>query len=84
MYFAIDEESEFHQRLNPVAMAKRQIPNGYKNTTKSLTDRIKTKPVSESEDYIDIDEEYLFDEDTGLVLILSVKLLVVFLYPLGI
>ena len=63
MYFAIDEESEFHQRLNPVAMAKRQIPNGYKNTTKSLTDMIKTKPVSESEDYIDIDEEYLFDED---------------------
>lgn len=63
MYFAIDEESEFHQRLNPVAMAKRQIPNGYKNTTKSLTDRINTKPISESEDYNDIDEEYLFDED---------------------
>ena len=52
MYFAIDEESEFHQRLNPVAMAKRQIPNGYKNTTKSLTDRINTKPVSESEDVL--------------------------------
>ena len=63
MYFGLNEESEFHQRLNPVAMAKRQIPNGYKNTTKSLIDRIKTKPVSESEDYIDIDEEYLFDED---------------------
>lgn len=41
MYFAFNEENEFHQRLNPVAMAKRQIPNGYKNTTKSLIKGIK-------------------------------------------
>lgn len=66
MYFVFDDESEFHQRLNPVAMAKRQIPNGYKNTTKSLIKGIKplkqNQNISESEDY---DDDYLllFDED---------------------
>ena len=59
MYFVFDEESEFHQRLNPVAMAKRQIPNGYKNTTKSLIKGIKplkqNQNISESEDYLDED-----------------------------
>lgn len=54
MYFGLNEDSEFHQRLNPVAMAKRQIPNGYKNTTKSLIKGIKplkqNTNISESED----------------------------------
>lgn len=36
MYFVFDEESEFHQKLNPVAMAKRQIPNGYKKLLNPL------------------------------------------------
>lgn len=66
MYFVFDEEREFHQRLNPVAMAKRQIPNGYKNTTKSLIKGIKplkqNQNISESEDYLD-DDLFLFDED---------------------
>ena len=43
MYFIFDEENEFHQKLNPVAMAKRQIPNGYKNTTKPLMKGIKSQ-----------------------------------------
>lgn len=66
MYFVFDEESEFHQRLNPVAMAKRQIPNGYKNTTKSLIKGIKplkqNQNINEQEDYFD-DDLFLFDED---------------------
>lgn len=66
MYFGLNEESEFHQRLNPVAMAKRQIPNGYKNTTKSLIKGIKplkqNTNISESEDYFN-DDLFLFGED---------------------
>ena len=55
MYFVFDEENEFQQRLNPVAMAKRQIPNGYKNTTKSLIKGIRplkqNQNITEQEDY---------------------------------
>lgn len=48
--FILNEEKmdDFHKKLNPVAMAKRQIPNGYKNTLEPLKKSI--KPLKETEE----------------------------------
>lgn len=45
--FNEDKMENFHKKLNPVTMIKRQIPNGYKNTLDPLKKSI--KPLKEEE-----------------------------------